>query len=73
MLRNKDLLKKYDLSSVTSVFTGAAPLGAETSKELQDLFPHWAIRQGYGKFCSLSNIFLILLFLLKYADNKRND
>ncbi|OKL57701.1 hypothetical protein UA08_07065 [Talaromyces atroroseus] len=48
MLRNKDLLKEYDLSSVTSIFTGAAPLGAETSREVQDMFPRWAIRQGYG-------------------------
>lgn len=48
MLRNKDLMKKYDMSSVTSIFTGAAPLGAETAKELQGVFPDWAIRQGYG-------------------------
>lgn len=49
MLRNQDLLKKFNLSSVRSVFTGAAPLGAETAQELQNLFPSWAIRQGYGK------------------------
>ncbi|KAH8702438.1 putative phenylacetyl-CoA ligase [Talaromyces proteolyticus] len=48
MLRNKDLLAKHDLSSVEAVFTGAAPLGAETAQELQGLFPSWAIRQGYG-------------------------
>jgi acyl-coenzyme A synthetase/AMP-(fatty) acid ligase len=48
MLRSKDLMKKYNLSSVTSIFTGAAPLGAETAKELQGVFPDWAIRQGYG-------------------------
>lgn len=48
MLRNQDLLKKFDLSSVRGVFTGAAPLGAETAQELQNLFPDWAIRQGYG-------------------------
>lgn len=48
MLRNKHLLKKYDLSSVKSIFTGAAPLGAETANELQEIFPRWAIRQGYG-------------------------
>ncbi|RAO70812.1 uncharacterized protein BHQ10_006824 [Talaromyces amestolkiae] len=48
MLRNKDLMKKYDMSSVTSIFSGAAPLGAETAKELQGVFPDWAIRQGYG-------------------------
>lgn len=48
MLRSKELMKKYDMSSVTSIFTGAAPLGAETAKEIQDVFPDWAIRQGYG-------------------------
>ncbi|GAM34962.1 hypothetical protein TCE0_015r02893 [Talaromyces pinophilus] len=48
MLRSKELMKKYDLSSVTSIFSGAAPLGAETAKELQGIFPDWAIRQGYG-------------------------
>lgn len=48
MLRNKELMKNYDLSSVMAVFTGAAPLGAETAKELQGIFPSWAIRQGYG-------------------------
>lgn len=41
-------MKKYDMSSVTSIFSGAAPLGAETAKELQGVFPSWAIRQGYG-------------------------
>ncbi|EED12934.1 phenylacetyl-CoA ligase, putative [Talaromyces stipitatus ATCC 10500] len=48
MLRNQELMKKYDLSSVTAIFTGAAPLGAETAKELHSIFPDWAIRQGYG-------------------------
>ncbi|GAD93958.1 phenylacetyl-CoA ligase, putative [Paecilomyces variotii No. 5] len=48
MLRNQELLKKFDLSSVRSVFTGAAPLGPETAQELQNIFPTWAIRQGYG-------------------------
>ncbi|QKX61035.1 uncharacterized protein TRUGW13939_08181 [Talaromyces rugulosus] len=48
MLRSQDILKKFDLSSVRSIFTGAAPLGAETAQELQNLFPTWAIRQGYG-------------------------
>lgn len=54
MLRSQDLLREYDLSSVMAIFTGAAPLGAETSQEIQRLFPHWAIRQGYGKACSIS-------------------
>jgi acyl-CoA synthetase (AMP-forming)/AMP-acid ligase II len=42
------MLAKYDLSSVWSLFTGAAPLGQETAEDLQKIFPSWKIRQGYG-------------------------
>ena len=49
MVNNKPLLDKFDLSSVTSIFTGAAPLGAETAEDLQKQQPKWLIRQGYGK------------------------
>ena len=49
MLSNKDILKKYDLSSVRLVFTGAAPLGKETSEELLRLYPKWRMGQGYGR------------------------
>jgi len=31
MVKNENLLKKYDLSSVKTIFTGAAPLGQETA------------------------------------------
>ncbi|KKA21420.1 Long-chain-fatty-acid--CoA ligase [Rasamsonia emersonii CBS 393.64] len=48
MLRNKELCSKYDLGSVRWIFTGAAPLGAETAAELQKQYPTWAVRQGYG-------------------------
>ncbi|KAF2469479.1 phenylacetyl-CoA ligase-like protein [Lindgomyces ingoldianus] len=48
MTKNKSVLDKYDLSSVWSIFTGAAPLGKETAEDLQKIFPSWAIRQGYG-------------------------
>ncbi|KAH0559178.1 hypothetical protein GP486_004291 [Trichoglossum hirsutum] len=46
--KNKDLLSKYDLSSVIGIYTGAAPLGAETAQELQTDHPTWVVRQGYG-------------------------
>lgn len=49
MTKNKAVLDKYDLSSVWSIFTGAAPLGEETAADLQKIFPSWKIRQGYGK------------------------
>lgn len=48
MTKNKSVLDKYDLSSVWSIFTGAAPLGKETAEDLQSIFPSWSIRQGYG-------------------------
>lgn len=48
MSKNKSLLDKYDLSSVTAVFTGAAPLGAETAEDLHNQWPRWNILQLYG-------------------------
>jgi long-subunit acyl-CoA synthetase (AMP-forming) len=48
MTKNQGTLAKYNLSSVSSIFTGAAPLGKETAEDLQRMFPTWAIRQGYG-------------------------
>jgi len=49
MLANKETCRKYDLSSVRALFTGAAPLGAETAADLQKEYPKWLIRQGYGE------------------------
>ncbi|KAJ4566391.1 hypothetical protein HRR86_001495 [Exophiala dermatitidis] len=48
MVKNPDLLKKFDLSSVLSIFTGAAPLGKETAEDLARQYPSWKVRQGYG-------------------------
>lgn len=48
MVNNAAACAKFDLSSVTSIFTGAAPLGVETSQAIQKLYPSWHIRQGYG-------------------------
>lgn len=48
MAKNKPVLDRFDLSSVRAIFTGAAPLGAETANELQTQYPKWDIRQGYG-------------------------
>ncbi|KAG9240131.1 amp dependent CoA ligase-like protein [Calycina marina] len=48
MNKNQKVCSKYDLSSVNSIFTGAAPLGAETAEDLQKIYPSWKIRQGYG-------------------------
>ncbi|KAJ5536207.1 Acyl-CoA ligase inpC [Penicillium frequentans] len=48
MLRSHDVCSKYDLSSVRTLFTGAAPLGMETAADFQRLYPDVIIRQGYG-------------------------
>lgn len=48
MTKNEKVLAKYDLSSVKTLFTGAAPLGQETAEDLNKIFPSWKIRQGYG-------------------------
>ena len=34
LVNNKEAVDKYDTSSVNVVFTGAAPLGAETTSEV---------------------------------------
>ncbi|KAI5860242.1 acetyl-CoA synthetase-like protein [Durotheca rogersii] len=50
MLAKSPLSRKYDLSSVEGVFSGAAPLGAEVSDEVAKLWPPGAVRvrQGWG-------------------------
>lgn len=53
MTKNTKVLAQYDLSSVWSIFTGAAPLGQETAEELQKIFPTWKIRQGYGRIAAI--------------------
>ncbi|ORY67429.1 uncharacterized protein BCR38DRAFT_456204 [Pseudomassariella vexata] len=48
LLKNPNVCAKYDLSSVRYVYTGAAPLGAETHEDVTKAFPGWSIGQGYG-------------------------
>lgn len=48
MLRSQDVCTKYDLSSITSMYSGAAPLGEETVQELRKIYPKWQTGQGYG-------------------------
>ena len=48
MLRQKDFCLKHDLSSVRCLFTGAAPLGEEVSKEYLSIWPKTTIEQAYG-------------------------
>ncbi|KAI1379725.1 acetyl-CoA synthetase-like protein [Hypoxylon crocopeplum] len=48
MLRNPELCAKYDLKSLRFVYTGAAPLGAETHDDMLKAFPFLDVGQGYG-------------------------
>jgi acyl-CoA synthetase (AMP-forming)/AMP-acid ligase II len=54
MLSCKDECRKYDLSSVRSLYTGAAPLGKETVVEILKWFPKWHVCQGYGMLAPFS-------------------
>jgi len=63
MTREKELLKKYDLSSLKRFSSGAAPLSAEILEQLQKIFPQTAtdsddtgFKQGYGMTESCSCI-----------------
>ncbi|KAH7205133.1 uncharacterized protein BKA55DRAFT_629176 [Fusarium redolens] len=48
MTKSPELMSRYDLKSVRSIFTGAAPLGQETAETLAKLYPSWVVRQAYG-------------------------
>ncbi|KAI1392337.1 acetyl-CoA synthetase-like protein [Hypoxylon trugodes] len=48
LLRNPDLCAKYNLKSLRYVYTGAAPLGAETHEDMVKAFPFLQVGQGYG-------------------------
>ncbi|KAK2060950.1 AMP-binding enzyme [Colletotrichum caudatum] len=48
VIRNSELCNKYDLTCVRYVYTGAAPLGAETVEDLRKQYPKWRVGQGYG-------------------------
>ncbi|KAG8631292.1 hypothetical protein KVT40_000432 [Elsinoe batatas] len=48
MLADPDACAKHDLSSLRFMFSGAAPLGQETIKALEDRYPSWTIAQAYG-------------------------
>ncbi|KAI0937764.1 hypothetical protein AcW1_003837 [Taiwanofungus camphoratus] len=41
-------VKKYDLSSIRAIVSGAAPLSAELTQRLAEVFPNVSIAQGFG-------------------------
>jgi ribosome assembly protein SQT1 len=48
LTKNHEKLRKFDLSGVKTIWTGAAPLGRATALELQEQHPTWKVLQGYG-------------------------
>ncbi|CAN0916462.1 Probable CoA ligase CCL7 [Linum grandiflorum] len=57
-LAKQSLVKKYDLSSLKQIGSGAAPLGKDLMVELSRKFPHAAVLQGYGmtETCSIISV-----------------
>ncbi|CAH1424210.1 unnamed protein product [Lactuca virosa] len=47
-LTKQDVVKKFDLSSLKLIISGAAPLGKELIDECAKKFPHVLVLQGYG-------------------------
>jgi acyl-CoA synthetase (AMP-forming)/AMP-acid ligase II len=48
MANNLELLRKYDLSSVRFLYSGAAPLGKEIVGLLKSKYKNWNMCQAYG-------------------------
>lgn len=48
MSNSLEVLKKFNLSSVRTLYSGAAPLGKETVEILKAEYPDWNICQAYG-------------------------
>ncbi|KAK7197325.1 4-coumarate:coa ligase-like protein [Novymonas esmeraldas] len=48
LIKNADKVKKHDMSSLKLFVSGAAPLGAEVVRMMEELLPNCKIGQGYG-------------------------
>ncbi|OIW29098.1 acetyl-CoA synthetase-like protein [Coniochaeta ligniaria NRRL 30616] len=48
IVNNSEKCRQFDLSSVRSMTSGAAPLGLESIEQIRALWPKWNIGQGYG-------------------------
>lgn len=48
LLAKHPLIDQYDLSSLKTIVSGAAPLSAELASEVHTRLPHCTIIQGYG-------------------------
>lgn len=66
MLRNEQIMRNYDLSSVQFIYTGAAPLAPGLINQLSTYFPGCPIRQGYGEHYNDCGTGISLLCTLIY-------
>ena len=48
MLKNRTLCDQYRFKDNAIIWTGAAPLGKETGEDVEQRWPTWSVRQGYG-------------------------
>ncbi|KPA82858.1 4-coumarate:coa ligase-like protein [Leptomonas pyrrhocoris] len=48
LMKNKELVQQHDLSSLTCLFSGAAPLGPEVIQMVEAMLPGTTVAQGYG-------------------------
>jgi ribosome assembly protein SQT1 len=48
LANNATTLAKHDLSSVKTIWTGAAPLAQEVAEKIVSQHPTWHVLQGYG-------------------------
>ncbi|XP_020552125.1 4-coumarate--CoA ligase-like 7 isoform X2 [Sesamum indicum] len=48
LAKNQEVVKKYDVSSLREIGSGAAPLGKDVLEECAKVFPQTALYQGYG-------------------------
>lgn len=47
-LSKHPLVDQYDLSSVSKIYSGAAPLSEQVQRSVKERIPGAAVRQGYG-------------------------
>ncbi|KAL0385050.1 UNVERIFIED_CONTAM: 4-coumarate--CoA ligase-like 7 [Sesamum radiatum] len=48
LAKHQEMVKEYDISSITEILSGAAPLGKETMEECARIFPNVVVYQAYG-------------------------
>eukprot|EP00252_Welwitschia_mirabilis_P013049 TRINITY_DN28852_c0_g1_i1.p1 TRINITY_DN28852_c0_g1~~TRINITY_DN28852_c0_g1_i1.p1 ORF type:complete len:539 (-),score=88.27 TRINITY_DN28852_c0_g1_i1:453-2069(-) len=57
-LAKEEIVKRYDLSSLRQIASGAAPLGKEVQETCASKLPHTSVLQGYGltESCGIATV-----------------